>query len=199
MQTALSASGTLRRAKTKRLLGIAAITLLAIAPCWAEPGAAGAASAQELDRDASTALAKLYKDNDAAHLLGQQAKGVLVFPNIVKAGFLFGGQIGEGVLRRGGTTAGYYNSVAASYGLQAGIQSFGYAMFFMDDASLAAFEKSAGFEVGVGPTIVVVDKGAAKSLTTETVKKGIYAFIFDQSGLMAGVGLQGSKISRVSK
>jgi lipid-binding SYLF domain-containing protein len=101
-------------------------------------------------------------------------------------------------LFKNGRTAGYYNIVAGSYGLQAGVQSFNYAMFFMDNASLNYLNNSEGWEVGVGPSVVVVDKGIAKSLTTTTAKDGVYAYIFGQKGLMAGLGLQGSKISRIN-
>ena len=81
--------------------------------------------------------------------------------------------------------------------MQAGLQSFSYALFFMDNASLNYLNRSEGWEIGVGPTIVVVDKGMARTLTTTTAQSGVYAFIFDQKGLMAGLGLQGSKISRI--
>lgn len=157
------------------------------------------ASRQELDRDGKRALADLEAGNSAARLLGKKAKAILVFPNIVKAGFMFGGQIGEGVLLKGGRPSGYYNSVAASYGLQAGVQTFGYALFFMSNDALTYLDKSAGWEVGVGPSIVVVDSGVAKTLTSTTVTQDVYAFIFDQKGLMGGIGVQGSKITRISK
>jgi lipid-binding SYLF domain-containing protein len=98
---------------------------------------------------------------------------------------------------KGGRTAGYYNSVAASYGFQAGVQKFGYALFFMNDAALAYLDKSGGFEIGIGPSIVVVDEGVGKSLTSTTLTHDVYAFIFDQKGLMAGLGIQGSKITRL--
>jgi len=104
----------------------------------------------------------------------------------------------EGALLEGGKTVGYYNSVAASYGLQAGAQKFGYAMFFMDTASLEYLKNSAGWELGVGPSIVFVDAGMARTLSTSTVKEGIYAFTFSQQGLMAGMGLQGSKITKIT-
>ncbi len=158
-----------------------------------------AASAAEINRDASAALADLQAKNPEAGALIAQAKGVLIFPSIVKAGFLVGAQYGEGALRRQGKTVGYYSSVAASYGLQAGIQSFGYVLLFMTDSALQYLDKSEGFELGVGPSIVVVDAGMAKTLTTSTAQSDIYAFIFDQRGLMAGLGLQGSKISRIAK
>jgi len=181
----------------RRIVVVALGTALLATLALARP--AGAASAAELDRDADAALAKLYETNTAARLLRDHAKGILVFPRILKAGFMFGGQIGEGVLRRGGSTTGYYNSVAASYGLQAGVQAFGYALFFMNDEALAYLDSSKGFEIGVGPSVVVVDEGVGKSMTSTTLTKDVYAFIFDQKGLMAGIGIQGSKITRVSK
>jgi lipid-binding SYLF domain-containing protein len=112
---------------------------------------------------------------------------------------MFGAQYGEGALRRGGKTVGYYNSVAASYGLQAGVQAFGYALFFMNESALGYLNKSEGLELGVGPSIVVVDSGMAKTMTTSTITQDIYAFIFDQKGLMGGLGLQGSKLSKIDK
>src|SRR6202008_796080 len=115
-----------------------------------------AESRQELQRDAARALQSLYAHNTAARLLGQKAKAVLVFPSIVKAGFLFGGQMGDGALLEHGQPVGYYSSVAASYGLQAGVQVFGYALFFMNEPALAYLNKSDGWELGVGPSIVVV-------------------------------------------
>jgi lipid-binding SYLF domain-containing protein len=121
-----------------------------------------------------------------------------VFPNIVKAGFLFGAQFGEGTLYRGGRKVANYRSVAASYGFQAGVQAFGYAMFFMTNPALGYLDASGGWEIGVGPSIVVVDAGIARSLTASTIQSDVYAFIFDQKGPMAGVGIQGSKITRIN-
>jgi len=160
-------------------------------------GVAMAASAAEIDREVDAALKKLYDSEPGARVLASKAKGILVFPSVVKAGFLVGGQYDEGALHKAGKTVGYYNLVAASYGLQAGVQSFGYAMFFMTDAALNYFEKSAGFEIGSGPSIVVVDEGMAKTLTTTTAQSDIYAFFFGQQGLMGGLGLQGSKITKI--
>jgi lipid-binding SYLF domain-containing protein len=178
---------------------LAALVLAALALGPPAPRPAAAASAAELDREVDTALADLYRGNEAARLLRDKAKGVLVFPRMLKAGFLFGGQIGEGAMRRGGRTTGYYNSVAASYGLQAGVQAFGYALFFLNDSALEYFDESKGFELGVGPSLVVVDAGVAKSMTSTTLTHDVYAFVFDQKGLMAGIGLQGSKITKISK
>lgn len=94
---------------------------------------------------------------------------------------------------------GYYNSVAASYGFQAGIQKFGYALFFMNAAAVRQLDQTRGFELGVGPSIVIVDEGIGRSLTTNTITSDTYAFIFDQRGLMAGIGIQGSKITRLHR
>jgi lipid-binding SYLF domain-containing protein len=168
-----------------------ACVLLAHAPL------ARAGSNAELERDGKRALQTLYASNDAAKLLGKKAKAVLVFPHIVKAGFLIGGQIGDGVLLKNGRAAGFYNSVAASYGLQAGGQVFGYALFFMNDGALSYLSRSDGWEVGVGPSVVVVDQGMGKSMTSTTLTQDVYAFIFSQKGLMAGMGIQGSKITRI--
>jgi len=163
------------------------------------PNVALAATAAELDHDSTEALKALFAKEKAAQLLSQKAKGVLVFPHIVKAGFLLGGQLGEGALRKDGKTVGYYNSVAGSYGLQAGVQVYSYALFFMTDDALAYLDKSEGWEIGVGPSIVVVEKGGGKSLTTTTAQHDVYAFIFGQKGLMAGIGIQGAKITKIDK
>jgi len=157
-----------------------------------------AASKAEIDRDADNALQKLYNSAPLARTLSEKSRGVLVFPSIVKGGFIIGGQYGDGSLREGGKPEGYYRSVSFSYGLQAGVQKFGYVLFFMNDAALKYLEKSDGWEIGVGPSIVIVDKGTAKTLTTTTGKSDIYAFIFDQQGLMAGLGLQGTKITKIN-
>lgn len=158
-----------------------------------------AASAAEINRDAAAALKLLYDSEPAAKALGAKAKGILVFPSIIKAGFIVGGQYGEGALRKRDRTVAYYNTVAASYGLQAGAQAFGYALFFMTDSALKYLDKSDGWEIGTGPSIVIVDEGKAGGITTTTAQADVYAFFFSQQGLMAGLGLQGSKISRISK
>ncbi len=174
-----------------------ALLLAAIVVSMSAP-AALAVSNEQLVRDSKRALNDLYANNTAAKLIGPKARAILVFPNIVKAGFMFGGQIGDGVLLRKGKRDGIYNSVAASYGFQAGLQVFGYALFFMNDKALAYLDQSGGFELGVGPSIVVVDQGMGKSMTSTTLTQDVYAFIFDQKGLMAGMGIQGSKITKLS-
>jgi lipid-binding SYLF domain-containing protein len=160
---------------------------------------AQAATAAELDRDSRQALQKLYKTNAVAESISHKAKAILVFPNIVKAGLVFGGSYGEGALIEGGKTVGYYNSASASWGLQAGAQSYGYVVFLITDKALQSLNKAHGWEVGVGPTVVIVDAGAAKNLSSTTLKDDAYAFIFGQQGLMAGISLEGSKITKIKR
>ena len=183
---------------------VTALIVTAVAAVAIVPRPVIAASAGEIDRDATAALKSLYASQPSARVLAAKAKAVLIFPTVVKAGFMFGGQVGEGAMRtgnllNGGRTTGYYNLAAASYGLQAGVQSFSYAMFFMTDGALAALNDTDGFEIGVGPSVVLVDQGLAKSMTTATLTQDVYAFIFGQQGLMAGLGIQGSKITRLDK
>lgn len=161
--------------------------------------ASAAATAEELNKDAEQALQTLYKTNPLALDISKKAKAVLVFPKIIKAGLVFGGSYGEGVLTKGPAVSGYYNSISASWGLQAGAQSYGYALFLMNDKGLAYLDKSEGWELGVGPTLVVVNEGVAKNLSTSTLKDDAYAFIFDQQGLMASLSIEGTKVTRIKR
>ncbi len=155
-------------------------------------------TAAEIDRQVDAALQMLYDKTPKAEELSKNAKGVLVFPDVLKAGLIVGGQYGEGAMRVKGKTVGYYRTVAASYGLQAGAQSFGYALIFLSDAAVEYLQNSSGWEIGTGPSVVVVDKGLASALTTTSAKDDVYAFFFDQEGLMLGLGLQGTKITKIT-
>ena len=165
-------------------------------PTSAVPAAKAPATA--LSRDSQSALRKLYTQIPAAKTLGEESSAVLVFPKIRKAGFVVGGQYGEGTLFKAGKAVAYYSTTGLSYGLQAGAQQFGYALFFMNDNAVSQLDKADGFEVGVGPSVVVVDQGMAKNVTTTTINGDIYAFVFSQKGLMAGLGLQGNKVKRIA-
>lgn len=158
-----------------------------------------AATSDDLDKDSLQALQHLYKVNPISADLSKNSLAVLVFPNIVKAGLVFGGSYGEGVLIKGSEVVDYYNSVTGSWGLQAGAQSYGYAVFLMNDNAVEYLGKSDGWEIGVGPTVVVVNEGAAKNLSSSTLQDDAYAFIFDQQGLMLGVSIEGTKISRIKR
>jgi lipid-binding SYLF domain-containing protein len=158
-----------------------------------------AATAEDLDKSSAQALERLYRTNPVAGSLSQKARAVLIFPNIIKAGLLFGGSYGEGELLEGGKRAGYYNSVSASWGVQLGAQSYGYAVFLMTDKAQKYLRESSGWEIGLGPTVVIVDEGVAKNLSSTTLKSDAYAFIFGQQGLMAGVSIEGTKISPIER
>ena len=183
---------TLRLTSILLVLAFAAFTLMS-------PNPARAASAAEIDRDAHKALQKLYNKSGSAKALGEKAKAILVFPSITKGGLLVGGQYGEGALMKEEKTIAYYNTVSASYGLQAGVQTYGYVLFFMTDSAREYVDKSDGWELGTGPSIVIVDEGAAGGISTTTAKADVYAFIFNQKGLMGGLGLQGTKITKIKK
>lgn len=184
-----------------RLVSCLLITLLSmLTGCQSMGGSQvdSLTNAAQIDRDVSNALANLYATTPSAKTLAAKAKGILVFPNVVKAGFIGGAEYGKGAMRQKGRTTGYYNIVAGSYGLQAGVQTYSYAMFFMNNSAIASLNSSKGFEVGVGPNIVVLDEGKAKKVTSTTLRDDVYAFVFGQRGLMAGIGLQGSKITRIN-
>ena len=167
--------------------------------CALAPGDAGAASAGELNAAADATLSLLKQSEPVTDQMMENAKGILIFPEIVKGGFIVGAASGKGVLRIDGQNSGYYRSVAVSYGLQAGIAKFGYVMFLMDDEALAYARDTEGWEVGVGPNITVADKGIARKLSTTTVDSGIYVFFVGQEGFFAGAGIEGTKISRIAE
>jgi lipid-binding SYLF domain-containing protein len=158
----------------------------------------GKTEAAKLASASQAALQKLYSSVELAKRLGTKAQAILVFPSVKKAGLGIGGQYGEGTLLKNGTAAAYYKTTGASFGLQAGGQSYGYAMFFMNAKALDEFVNASGFEVGVGPSVVLIDEGKAKTTTTTTMKDDIYAFVFGQKGLMAGLGIQGNKITKIT-
>lgn len=173
---------------------------LLLASCAHEPVTqmnASNASGSRISADARKALEHLYASNPAARSLGAKASGILVFPEIYKGGLLIGAEGGNGALFRGGRTSAFYQSAGASYGLQAGVQKYGYALFLMTPAEVRNLDEAAGWEIGSSPSLVVVDQGMAATMTTKTLQKGVYAFVFDQKGLMGGLGLKGTKITRI--
>lgn len=159
---------------------------------------ATAASRAELDAAADATLAHLSASEPVTEEMLKRAAGVLVFPRIVKGGFIVGVEGGEGVLREKGRTVGVYRTTGASFGFQAGLSQFGYVMVLMDDDALDFVRETRGWEVGVGPNVTVADRGIARKLSSSSVQQGIYVFFLDQKGLFAGAGLQGSRISRVA-
>jgi lipid-binding SYLF domain-containing protein len=184
--------------KTLRLAASLAVATLACTPGAVLAQDEGKTEAAKLASESQAALAKLTSTVPLAAELQKTAVAVLVFPSITKAGLGIGGQYGEGTLLKKGTAAAYYKTTGASFGLQAGGQKYGYAMFFTSPKAVTELDNANGFEVGVGPSVVVVDEGMGKSTTTKTLKDDVYAFIFGQSGLMAGLGVQGNKIKKIT-
>jgi lipid-binding SYLF domain-containing protein len=180
----------------RRNLMLGVVSLAAIGTL-ARPKAAQAASRTQLAQSGALSLQTLYSEQASASALASRAVGILVFPNIVKAGFVIGAQSGDGVLFRDKVPTAYYNLSSASFGLEAGVQSFAYALFFMNHGALHYLNQSAGWSLGGDPNIVVLDKGAAASIDTTTLAKDVYAIPYSQQGLMGGISLQGSKITQI--
>jgi lipid-binding SYLF domain-containing protein len=179
---------------TSLLLGMVAAVILAI------PAQAGKSKeAIRYEAQAKAALEKLYTENGAARHLRTRAKAVLTFPRVIKVGFLGGIQVGTGVLTdMKGRTLGYYNTTAGSYGFQAGIKGFHYSLFLMNDKAIDRLAAAGGLQLGVGPSLVVVDKGISKGFTTTTLNKDIYAFVYDSKGGFGGLGIEGTKITKIN-
>ena len=157
--------------------------------------ARAASDAAEIDRDASRALQQLLHESPQAAALGPKAAGTLIFPTVVKAGFVLGGQGGKGALRVGGRTRGYYTIAAASFGFEAGVEAFSLVIFLMNQAALHYLDQSDGWALGTDPNVVVIDRGVAATVNSTTLAKQVVAFPFDQKGLMGGISIEGSKIT----
>ena len=159
-------------------LSMVAVSGVLLSNCAHEPvtqANASNASGAQIAADSRAALKSLYASNPSARRLGQKASGILVFPHIMKGGFVVGAEGGNGaLLSSGGSVRGYYQTAGASWGLQAGVQKYGYALFLMSPSDVANLDRAAGWEVGSSPSLVVVDKGAGANLTTTTINKGVY-------------------------
>ena len=160
---------------------------------------ANAASKQEIDAEVKQALADFRKHTSAGAELSKQASGILVFPNVIKAGVGIGGEYGEGALLGKGKTVAYYNIAAASIGLQLGAQARSQIVLFMNDKVLGEFRNSQGWKAGVDGSVALATLGAGGSIDTETAKQPIIGFIFSNKGLMYNLTFEGSKITKVSK
>jgi len=180
---------------------VLAASALALSQCANGPATnynAASVNPRELAADSRAALDRLYRTNPFARRLAPNAKGILVFPKITKGGFMVGGMGGNGsLIRPDGTIRDFYQTAGVSYGLQAGIQQYGYALFLMDSSAFENINSAKGWEVGSSPSLVVVDEGMSANISNTTMNAGTYAFFFNQRGLMGGIGLQGSKITRI--
>jgi lipid-binding SYLF domain-containing protein len=175
---------------------LAAVALMG-AGCSSTGGASGdpAAQRQAIDSAVDSSLARLFNENSSAKPLVDSAKGVLVFPNFVSAGFIVGGASGAGAMRKGGKSSGYFRMTEASVGLLAGAQSQGVFILFMTDEALKKFEASSGWTAGADGTITMFNVGASANVSTQTAQQPIIGFVLTNSGLMGSLSLNGSRIT----
>lgn len=174
-----------------------AILLLSACSTMGGPTLSNNSQAELVDKSRA-ALNELYTVMPDAKDLRGRAKGILVFPDILKAGLLVGGSGGNGVLfSPDGRVMGYYNLASVSYGLQAGAETFSEAMFMMTPDALRYLDNSDGWSIGAGPSVVVVDSGMAKDFSSTTLRSDVFAFVYGQEGLMGGIGVQGQKITKL--
>jgi lipid-binding SYLF domain-containing protein len=156
-----------------------------------------AASPAEIDAEVDAALVRFYAEVPAAKDLAKKAKGILIFPSVVKAGFGVGGEYGDGALRVGGRSVGYYNTAAASVGLQIGVESRAEVLMFMTEEALDRFQASNGWEVGVDGSVTLIKVGVAGEIDTTTMRDPVIGFVFGEQGLMANLSLEGAKITKL--
>lgn len=172
--------------------GLLLLGALCLTPAWA-------GSAAEIDAGVNDTLARFSKEVSGGDNFLKSAKGVLVFPKVYKAGIGIGGEYGEGALRIGGKTVDYYSTAAASIGFQLGAQAKSIVILFMEDNALKKFRDSEGWKAGVDGSVALVDIGAGKELSTQTIKDPIVGFVFGQKGLMYNLTLEGSKFTKLDK
>lgn len=158
-----------------------------------------AKSAEELDAETNQALDALFAESSAAKELAEKAQGILVFPSITKGGLIVGGEYGEGALRVDGKTEGYYSSASGSIGLQIGVSSRSLVFMYMTEEALEKFMNADGWEAGVDADVTVVEAGATGSLDTTTAQNPVIAFNFGEEGLMAGVSVEGTKVTKLDR
>jgi lipid-binding SYLF domain-containing protein len=173
------------------------LAALAITILVANPHRAQASPAQ-INADANKALQSFVRQTGGARELANKAAGVLVFPSIVKAGFGFGGEYGEGVMIIHGQPAGYYNLVSASFGFQLGVQQRSVIIMFMTQQALQSFDRTAGWKVGVDGSVAIITVGAGGSIDSNNITNPVIGFVLDPKGLMYNLTLEGSKISRIN-
>lgn len=175
------------------------IILIAAFALIAASGSGKAGSAAEINAGVSATLDRFYRQVPGSRELAARAVGVLVFPTVIKAGMGFGGEYGEGAMRSGGRTVGYYNTIAGSFGFQLGAQARSVIIMFMTPEALANFNRVEEFKVGVDGSIAVIVVGAGGSIDTDKITSPVIGFVLDPKGLMYNLTLEGSKITRISR
>ncbi|MFJ2988213.1 YSC84-related protein [Collimonas sp. NPDC087041] len=179
-------------------IALASVTFAGCTTTMPDRDASASSSRNEINAGADATLSKLYQTAPASRDLVARAKGVLIFPAVLQAGFVVGAEYGKGVLRVGNRTEGYYSTTAGSIGFQAGAQSKAIVVLFMTQDSLDKFRHSEGYTVGADATVALANIGANGNIDSNTVQQPIIGFVTTNGGLIAGVSLQGAKISKIS-
>ncbi|MDN3512707.1 MAG: YSC84-related protein [Candidatus Jettenia sp. CY-1] len=158
-----------------------------------------AKTAKEIDASVDVTLERFREEVKGANAFLKSAKGVLVLPGVIKGGFVFGGEYGEGALRIDEKTVDYYSTASASYGFQLGGQKKDVILVFMQDEALQKFRNSSGWKAGVDGSVALINLGAAAFIDTTKIKEPIVGFVFGQKGLMYNLTLEGSKFTKLKK
>lgn len=187
----------------RRAAALGGLAALALAGCSNQQGpvsasTTGGTNRANIEAQSRAALDDLYRTRPGFRELGEKARAILVFPSITQAGLGVGGLFGNGTMFERGRATEFYNIAGGTFGLQIGAQSFSQAYFFNDQAALDTFRRIRGFQFGAGATAVAADFGADGRLTTQTLQKPVVAVTWGQSGLMAGVTLEGAKITQTN-
>ncbi|MEO9102577.1 MAG: YSC84-related protein [Burkholderiales bacterium] len=185
--------------KRKFLLaaGCAALLLGACTTTTNSASGSPAAQRQSIDAAVNNAMSKLYAQVPEARTLVGQSKGVLVFPTVVSAGFVVGGSYGQGALRQGSSTTGYYSTAAGSVGLLAGADSKAVYVLFMTQEALDKFKASKGWTAGADANVSVINVGANAMIDTQTMRQPVVGFVLTNGGLMANLSLDGTKVTKL--
>ncbi|MFQ5644380.1 MAG: YSC84-related protein [Thiogranum sp.] len=184
---------------SRNVRSFAAVLLFAFAGCLGFSASVAAASAGEIDIRVDGALEEFKKEVTGGAEFLNRAKAYLVFPDVIKAGLGLGGEYGEGALRVGGKSEQYYNIASASFGFQIGAQEYTIIMVFLEEDALKKFRASSGWEAGVDGSVAIAEWGAGKDINSQNFKDPIVGFVFSNKGLMAGISIEGSKISRIDR
>ena len=163
------------------------------------PGKLFAASAEEINIEVGATLKRFREEITGGSQFLAKAKGALVFPSIIKAGFGIGGEYGEGALRIGGKTVAYYSTAAASFGFQLGAQSKSLVLVFLTQKSLSDFRKSDGWKAGVDGSVALVEWGKGEDINSVDIKDSIVGFVFNNKGLMYNLTIEGSKFTQIER
>jgi lipid-binding SYLF domain-containing protein len=183
----------------KRILSVLAVFLVLAFGCTTTGPSSGDPDTRRraIDAEVDNALARLYGQVEGSEQLVGRARGVVVFPSVMEAGFIVGASRGQGALRIGGKTVSYHATTSGSFGLQAGAQSTAVFLLFMTDDALRRFQNSSGWTVGADASVTLISVGATAQVTTATAQQPVIGYVLSNRGLMAGVSLDGARITRL--